>query len=219
MDTQALFQITYGLFVVSSAYGNERSGCVVNTLTQVTNTPDRLSVAVSKENYTAGLIEKSGVFAAVVLNEDADFNLIGRFGFKSGREISKYEGNDFQNDANGIPYQTEAVSARFSCRVTQKVDVGTHFIFIGVLEEAEKMSDIRPMTYEYYRTVIKGGTPKNAPSYQMKEKTIHKENVKMKKKFRCLICGYEIEVEGDSLPEDFVCPICGVGPDQFEEVE
>ena len=218
MDTKALYQITYGLFVVSSAYKNEQSGCVVNTLTQLTNTPEQLSVAMSKENYTAELIEKSGVFSAVVLSEEADLNLIGRFGFKCGRDFPKYKGIDHNRDANGIPYHTAAASARFSCRVTQKVDVGTHFIFIGTLEDAEVLSDVKPLTYEYYRKVIKGSTPKNAPSYQMKNKTIYKENVKMKKKFRCLICGYEVEVEGDSLPEDFVCPVCGVGPDQFEEV-
>lgn len=168
VDEKALYKVTYGLYIICAETDGKKSGCVVNTLQQVTNSPVRLSVAVSKENLTCELIEKSGRFAAVALDQRADLPYIGRFGFRSGKEIDKFADVPTATDGAGVPYPLQAVCARYSCRVTNTVDLGTHMLFVGEAEEAEIMGEHEPLTYAYYRNVIKGGTPKTAPSYQAK---------------------------------------------------
>ncbi len=166
MNEKALYKITYGLYVVSAEAEGKSSGCVVNTLQQVTSKPVRLSVAVNKDNLTCELMRKAGRFAAVALDQRANLAFIGRFGFRSGRDLEKYEGASTAKDAAGMPYCWENACARYSCRVIDTVDLGTHMLFVGEAEEMEVLSENEPLTYGYYRTVIKGGTPKNAPSYQ-----------------------------------------------------
>ena len=168
MNEKALYKITYGLYVVSAEAEGKSSGCVVNTLQQVTSKPVRLSVAVNKDNLTCELMRKAGRFAAVALDQRANLAFIGRFGFRSGRDLEKYEGASTAKDAAGMPYCWENACARYSCRVIDTVDRGTHMLFVGEAEEMEVLSENEPLTYGYYRTVIKGGTPKNAPSYQEK---------------------------------------------------
>ncbi len=168
MNEKALYKITYGLYVVSAEAEGKSSGCVVNTLQQVTSKPVRLSVAVNKDNLTCELTRKAGRFAAVALDQRANLAFIGRFGFRSGRDLEKYEGASTAKDAAGMPYCWENACARYSCRVIDTVDLGTHMLFVGEAEEMEVLSENEPLTYGYYRTVIKGGTPKNAPSYQEK---------------------------------------------------
>lgn len=168
MNEKALYKITYGLYVVSAEADGKSSGCVVNTLAQVTSKPVRLSVAVNKENLTCELIQKAGRFAAVALDQRADLAFIGRFGFRSGRDMEKYEGASTARDAAGMPYCWENACARYSCRIIDTLDLGTHMLFIGEAEELEILGEQEPLTYSYYRNVIKGGTPKNAPSYQEK---------------------------------------------------
>lgn len=165
MDEQALYQMTYGLYVVCAADGGEKSGCVVNTLQQVTAQPVKLAVTVNKENYTAELIGRAKRFAAVALDQRATLPDIGRFGFRTGRDFDKFEGIDTAQDESGIPYPTGCACAFYSCRLMETVDLGTHLMFIGEVQQAEKLSEEPPLTYAYYRTVIKGKTPKNAPSY------------------------------------------------------
>lgn len=165
MDENALYKLTYGLYVVSAKAGEERSGCVVNTLTQVTAVPPRLSVAVSKESFTCGLIRKSGRFAAVALDQRSTLMSLGRFGFRSGKDFDKFDGIPMGKDSAGVPYPLENACARFSCQVENTVDLGTHLLFVGQCTEAEILSEDEPLTYTYYRNVIKGKTPKNAPSY------------------------------------------------------
>lgn len=168
MDEKALYKATYGLYVVSAQADGKRTGCIVNTLVQVTAVPIKLAVTVSKENLTCGLIEKAGRFTAVALDQRADLMYIGRFGFRSGRDMDKLDGIPMAEDAAGTPYPTENACARYSCKVTGSVDLDTHVMFIGQCEEAEILSEQEPLTYAYYRNVIKGGTPKTAPSYQGK---------------------------------------------------
>ncbi len=166
MDTKALYKITYGLFVISSQAEGKESGCVVNTLQQVTSKPIRLSVAINKENYTCELIQKAGRFAAVALDQRSDLMSIGRFGFRTGRDFEKFQDIPCARDSAGMPYPTDNICARYSCKVIKTLDLGTHILFIGECGEAEIMSENEPLTYAYYRNVIKGNTPKNAPSYQ-----------------------------------------------------
>ena len=166
MDEKALFKVTYGLYVVCAQAEGQRSGCVVNTLQQVTAEPVRLAVTVHKDNLTCQLIEKAGRFAAVALDQRADMLFIGRFGFRTGKNFEKFADISFAEDQAGMPYPLDASCAHYSCKVEQTLDLGTHMLFVGVAEEAEILSEEEPLTYGYYRNVIKGRTPKSAPSYQ-----------------------------------------------------
>jgi len=208
MDLQAFYKISYGLYVVSSAFDGKQNGCIVNTVTQVTAEPPKVAVAVSKNNLTTELIQKSGVFNAVALTQSATMLMIGRFGFRNGREMEKYNGIPYEVDVNGIYYPTESVSALFSCKVECQQDLGTHMLFVGETIETKTLSNDPVMTYEYYHKVIKGKTPANAPSYKKSEQ---------KSGWRCNMCGYVHE--GDEIADDFVCPVCKKSSDFFEKIQ
>ena len=165
MDIQAFFKMTYGLYIVSTRFEDQDCGCIVNTLVQVTAEPIKMAVAISKNNLTEQLIEKSGLFTAVALTQDADIRLIGNFGFKSGRDTDKFAAYPFARDENGIAYITQSVAARYSMKLTDKLDLGTHVMLVGEVLNAEVLGDSEPLTYAYYQLVKKGTTPKNAPSY------------------------------------------------------
>ncbi len=166
MDEKALYKVTYGLYVVSAQADGQRSGCVVNTLQQVTAEPIRLAVTVNKENLTCQLIQKAGRFAAVVMDQRTDMMFVGRFGFRTGKDFDKFEGISFTEDKAGMPYPLQAACAHYSCKVEQTLDLGTHLMFVGLAEESEILTEDEPLTYAYYRNVIKGKTPPTAPSYQ-----------------------------------------------------
>ena len=214
MDKKAFYRLSSGLYLVSTAFDGKDNGCIINTALQVTSTPAQISVTINKENYTEQLIEKSGVFSVQALNEDADMDVIGVFGFKSGKDIEKFADISFKRDENGVPYITEKAAARFSCRVVNKMDVGTHVIFVGEVIDAEVMEG-DPMTYAYYRQVKKGGTPAKASSYHGDVKEDEKSAGRAKG-WRCSICGYVYE--GEELPADFVCPVCGAPVSVFEKL-
>lgn len=131
MDEKALYKITYGLYVVSAQAEGQRSGCVVNTLQQVTAEPVRLAVTVNKESLTCQLIQKAGRFAAVALDQRADMMAIGRFGFRTGKDMDKFEGIPYKEDAAGMPYPTATACAHYSCKVEQTLDLGTHLMFVA----------------------------------------------------------------------------------------
>ena len=207
VESNAFYKLSYGLYVISSAFEGKDSGCVVNTLQQVTSKPERLSVAVNKQNYTAQIIGASGVFTASVLVRQAEMELIRGFGFRSSKDVNKFNEYRCRRDSNGVLYLTEQTAARFSCTVEQTVDVGTHIIFIGAVTEGECLSDEDVMTYAYYHSVKNGMTPPNAPSYR---------EVSQSMGWRCTICGYVYE--GDVLPADFECPVCGAPAAVFEKI-
>lgn len=209
MDMHAFHKLTYGLYIISTASQGQYSGCVVNTLVQVTASPIQVSVAINKDNYTEQMIEKAGVFSAAVLTQDAGMDLIGEFGFKSSRETDKFASFAYEKEANGIPYVTEHVAAQLSCRVVNKMDVGSHVLFIAEVTDAQVLSEGELLTYGYYQTVKKGGTPKNASSYQAEPAPAAQGQTG----YRCSVCGYILE--SDTIPEGFRCPICGQGPDKL----
>lgn len=209
MDEKALYKLSYGLYVISSSFEGKDAGCVVNTLHQVTASPVQVSVALNKNNYTEEIIQKSGRFNAVVLTQNVDMEVIGTFGFYSSKDVEKFEKVPYVRDAHGIPSIKEHVAARLSCRVVNTLDVGSHVIFIGEVEEAEVLDHEEVMTYAYYHQVKNGKTPKNASSYQAPKE-------EKKSGWRCTICGYIYE--GDPLPEDYICPICGAPASVFEKV-
>jgi flavin reductase (DIM6/NTAB) family NADH-FMN oxidoreductase RutF len=166
MDTKAFYKMTYGLYIVSTSFEGKDSGCVVNTLAQVTSEPPKVSVTINKNNFTKQEIEKSQRFAAVALTEDADIKLIGAFGFKSSRDTDKFSGFKSERDSLGMPYIAQNAAARFSCKVVDKLDLGSHVMLIAEVEDAETLCEQEPLTYAYYQNVKKGTTPRNAPSYQ-----------------------------------------------------
>lgn len=220
MDTKAFFKMSYGLYIVSTHYEGKDYGCIVNTLTQVTSTPAQMSVTINKENCTADIINKSGYFTATPLTIDAPMTLIGTFGFKTSLTCNKFEGLEFARDDNQIAYVTQNTNAVFSMKVNNTVDVGTHNIYVGEVLDAKTLSDAESMTYAYYHTVKKGKTPPKASSYIAKETapTAQAEVAPPKEKVQyvCSVCGYIYD--GDPLPEDFICPVCGQPASVFERI-
>lgn len=204
MDEKTLYKISYGLFVATTRFGDKDNGCIVNTVQQVASKPNQLCVCVNKANYTAELIEKSGVFNVSVLSQAAKFELFKRFGFQSGKSVDKFSGfSGFKRSENGIIYLTEGTNAYFSVKVSKKEDLGSHLMFIGEITDMQVLSEEKSVTYEYYLQQIK---PKPIGTGTTKGKTI----------WRCKICGYEYE--GDELPADFICPVCKHPASDFEKV-
>lgn len=237
IDTKAFRSMSYGLYLISTLEGSRPVGCAVNTLVQVASEPPRVSVAINKENCTAQALQKTGRFVATVLSQDATMELIGAFGFHTSRDTDKFAGFATATDAAGVSYVSEQAVARFSAKVIETVDVGTHLLFIAEVEEAERLSKGEPMTYAYYHQVKGGKTPPKAPSYEAPEHTegategaaaegAAPEEVSEQPAsqdaasgagrigWRCSICGYVIYQ--DELSEDFACPVCGVGREMFE---
>ncbi|MBP5496827.1 MAG: flavin reductase [Bacteroidales bacterium] len=200
-----LFNIQYGLFVITTCDGGRDNGCISNTVAQVAMQPDRISVALNKGNLTTELIERSRKFTASILSEAADFELFKHFGFQSGRELDKFaDFKDCRRVANGTLAVTRGTNAYISVEVEQVVDLGSHVLFIGPVTETEVLADVPSTTYSYYQEHIK---PKPEPVGQTTEgKTI----------WRCAICGYEYE--GEELPADFICPICKHPASDFEKI-
>ncbi len=205
MDKTAFYKLSYGLYVITSSNGTINGGLIANTLNQVTSSPARMSITLNKDNFTTGLIMESKSFCATVLTEDVDMNLIATFGFQSSKDNNKFANFNTDIDNNGVTYVKDFAAARFSCKVFDYVDIGTHITFFGDVVEAEVIEDKPVITYAYYQQVKNGTTPKAAPSYQEKEEP--------KKGYRCTVCGYVYE--GDPLPEDFICPVCKQGADKF----
>ena len=225
INTKAFRALSYGLYIISAKSGDKAAGCVVNTFQQVTSKPARVSVAINKENVTAGVVLEAGRFEATVLSENASMEHIGLFGFRSSADVDKFAEAAHALDAAGVPYPTEAAVAHFGARVIEKIDVGTHWLIVGEVEEAEVLSSEPPMTYAYYHQVKGGKTPPKASSYEPAEAASAEaaepaaapEPATPRIGWRCMICGYVVEM--DELPDDFTCPMCGMGRDMFERIE
>lgn len=165
MDLRALHQISYGLYVVCSRKGDRINGQTCNTVIQVSSEPPIISVCLNKGNLTHEFIEDSGVFTASILSQDTPLSFIGRFGFKSGREVDKFDGVTYKRGETQVPIVLDHTLAYLEAKVINTADVGTHTIFIGELVGAEVIQEGEPMTYAYYHQVKRGTTPKTAPSY------------------------------------------------------
>ncbi len=201
IDNTALFKLSYGLFVLSTKTSDKINGCIINTCMQVTDSPKQICICVNKSNYTAELISKNGEFCVSILTTSVPFTVFERFGFQSGRDTDKFAGfEDYSLTENGLPYITKNCNAYLAATVKQKIDCGTHFMFIAEVNEAVKLSDETSVTYEYYFANIK---PKPQPE--------------KKKGYVCKICGYVHE--GEELPPDFVCPWCKHPASDFEPLK
>ena len=203
MDKKALYKLSYGVFMLSTKDGETVNGCITNTCMQVANSPTRIAIAVINTNYTCDLIKKSGVFALSLLDETCSFELIKHFGFQSGREVNKFENLQMPVDVNGIPYMGWQACAVISGKVISSQDLGSHTLFIAEVVDAKLLNDNAPLTYDDYQTKVK---PKPAPKAEDKKIV----------GWRCKICKYEYQ--GSELPEDFACPLCGHGVDDFEPI-
>ncbi len=205
MMKNPMFDIQYGLFVVTTHAGDRDNGCISNTLQQVTATPNRVSLCINKSNLTCEMISKSGCFTASIIDQTAGFDLFTRFGFQSGRTVDKFA--DYTavcRVANGTLAITEGTNAYISAKVEQTIDLGTHLMFIAAVTESESLSDRPSVTYAYYQQHIK-------PGPQPVKTTEDGKTV-----WRCTVCGYEYV--GDELPADFICPICKHPAADFEKV-
>lgn len=230
MNHEVFRRMSYGLYVVGSADGPRSNGYVANTVFQVTAKPARLAISCSKDNLTCDLIRQSGVFSVSVLGQSAGAELIGLFGYQSGRTANKYAAVRHRTGQTGAPILLEDSLAWVECRVVQTVDVGTHLLFVGEVVDGEVIGDSEPpLTYAYYREVRKGKAPKNAPTYLEPAGIEEVGGTSLPSgNYRCTVCGYIYNpAEGDpdggippgtrfeDLPDDWVCPICGVTKADF----
>ena len=200
MDPKALFNITYGLYWLSTRSYAQDNACIINTAVQVASDPLTISISVNKANKTHDMIMESGRFNISALTVDVPFELFKRFGMQSGRNVNKFIGfEDVQRAGNGIYVLTNYANAAFVCRLVRTVDLGSHTLFIAVLEDAQVISDRPGCTYGYYHSNIK---PKpEAPK---------------KKGWVCTVCGHVHE--GEELPEGYICPLCKHGREDFRPV-
>lgn len=202
MDSKTMYRLTYGLFVLTARDGGRDSGCIINTAGQVTSTPNRISIAVNKDNFTHDLVKASGKFNISILSEEADFDLFRHFGFQSGRTVDKFDGfADCRRSENGLYYVTRGTNGYISATVEQTVDLGSHTLFIASVDDMEVLSPAPSATYAYYQSSIKPKPEKPAQG---------------KTTWRCTICGYVYE--GETLPPDFICPLCKHPASDFEKV-
>lgn len=207
MDSKAMYNLSYGLFVLTAVREGKDNGCITNTALQVTSEPNRVAVAVNKNNYTHDMIMDTNKFNVSTLSEAASFDIFKHFGFQSGRDVNKFaDYKSCKRSSNGLMYITEGTNAYISVNVEQTVDLGTHTMFIGRVTDMEVLSEIPSATYNYYQNNIK---PKPEKKAEKLPEGMHK--------WRCKICGYEYV--GENLPEDFVCPVCGHPASDFEMVE
>lgn len=204
MDTNALFKIGYGLYVLTAHENGKDNGCIINTVMQVTSNPCQIAIAVNKQNYTNEMISRTRKFNVSTLAEGVNFDLFKHFGFQSGRGVNKFETfSDAKRSNNGVLYITQNTNSYMSAYVQKEIDLGTHTMFIGQLVGAECFSDIPTVTYDFYQKNIKP-KPENKPNSS-------------KKGWRCKICGYVYE--GEELPPDFICPWCKHGVSDFEPLQ
>ncbi len=199
-DMSALFNIGYGLYVVTSNDGKKDNGLIVNTVTQVTDTPNRIAVTINKQNYSHHVIKQTGIMNINCLSTDAPFSVFEKFGFQSGRNTDKFEDGELLRSDNGLAFLPRYINSFMSLKVESYVDVDTHGIFICSVSEARVITNTPTMTYTYYHENVKP-----------------KPQTEGKKGFVCKICGYVYE--GDTLPEDIVCPLCKHGAADFEEIK
>ncbi|HIT45837.1 MAG TPA: flavin reductase [Candidatus Aphodovivens excrementavium] len=222
LDKKALYRLSYGLYIISTKADGLAAGCVCNTFQQVTSDPVQVSVALNKANVTTDVIRKAGRFAVSVLSEDAPMELIGTFGFHSSADTDKFAQTSHAFDSFGIPYVTEHSVSRFSAHVVSELDLGTHILFVAEVDEAEILDAGEPMTYAYYHQVKGGKTPPKASSYVAEDAAgsdvpLEPSTGGTRVAWRCTICGHIEYV--DELPDDFECPICGMGKEVFEKIE
>ena len=228
MNTQALFKLSYGLYIVTSKKDDRFNGQIANTVFQISSSPNTIAASINKNNLTNEFIRESKLFVVSVLSQASPLSLVGHFGFNSGRNMDKLADVKYELTENGVPYVTQTTLSYMEANVIQEVDAGTHTIFIGELIGAEIFGEGTPMTYDYYHKLKTGAAPPPASSAAVKPV---KEEVNKVDKYECNVCGYVYDpADGDpdagvapgtafeDVSADWVCPVCGAGKDEFSKV-
>lgn len=237
MDTKLLRKISYGLYVVGSTKEGRLNGQIANTVFQISSDPVTVGISLNRNNLTNEFVKASKVFSVSVLPSSAPLDFIGNFGFKSGRDTDKYQSVSFKQGETGAPILLENTLGYLEAEVISSLEVETHTVFIGKVVQAEILNnEEEPLTYSYYQQLKRGIAPKKAPDNstitQLTSKPETSKEVQKMQKFECVVCGYIYDpAVGDpdsgiapgttfaDLPEDWVCPTCGVSKDQFEPAE
>ena len=227
MKDAALFKVTYGMYIVSSRDGDKFNGLIINTATQVTAVPPSVSVFVSNNSLTHDYILRSKVFSISILKKETPLKFIGKWGFKSGKEVDKFQDTRYKVGPSGAPIVLDHTLGYVELKLIDHFTVGTHTIFIGEVVGTELLEEGEPLTYSHYRDVKGGRSSQNAPTYDG-----WADKVKDGMRFRCTGCGYIFDpAMGDkfsgsgpgtpfrSLPPAWTCPACGKGKDSFKEAE
>lgn len=244
MNYSSFFSISYGMYIVATGNRETKNAYIANTVFQVSSEPARIAISAHKENSTTDLLLETGYFTVSVLHQQTNKALIQDLGYKQGNK-DKFNGLSYFYTEHDVPVITEDSLAWFACKITGKIDVGSHWVIIGEALQAETLrEDVPVLTYEYYRQVFKASSPEHAPTHispehlKQSEKPIEDQSDKQKpsyepnpSKYKCLMCSYVYDpLKGDSLsevgpgtsfddlPDDWTCPVCGVGKDLFEEI-
>lgn len=212
MDMNILRKLSYGVYVVSTWDNGRPTGCTANSAMQITSSPATIAVSINHGNYTNQCIKETGKFAISILSEESEPSIIGTFGFQSGKGINKFDSVKYSVEDH-MPVVSDSCGY-VVCNVIDKLETETHTIFLGEVAGGKVFSDTDAMTYAYYHKVIKGKSPKNAPTYIPEEE---KKEEKSIRRFKCQVCGYIYE--GDELPADYKCPVCSMPADKFEEMK
>ena len=201
-----MFQLTYGLYVLTARAKEQDNGCIINTVSQITAQPEQVMVAINKQNYTHDLLLENGFFNISILDEKAPFSLYQQLGFQSGREKDKMKGLSLERSENGIVYLKEYATAMLSGKIVHSIDLGSHTMFLATVEEKKMLSAYPPVSYTYYQQRIK---PKPGQTGEGQQSS--------KKGYICEVCGYIYE--GETLPDGYICPVCKHGPEAFVKLK
>ena len=213
MNTKVFRNLSYGVYVISSLDGERPTGCIANSVMQITSSPATIALSMNHDNYTNSCIAASGKFAVSILSEESDPGLIGNFGFQSGKDVNKFDAADYRMES-GLPIVTDSCGY-IVCRVIDKMETSTHTVFLGEVIDGDVIGVNPPMTYAYYHQVVKGKSPKNAPTYLPEEDTPAAKEV-----WKCSVCGYVYDGETpfEELPDSYTCPICRQPKSKFQKV-
>lgn len=208
MNTKVFRNISYGVYIITAMDGERPTGCTANSVMQITSAPATIAISINHDNFTNGCIKKTKKFAISILAETSAPSLIGTFGFKSGKDTDKFTDVTYEMRED-LPVIQDSCGF-IVCKVIDQMETATHTVFLGEVIDGDVFNASgQPMTYAYYHQVIKGKSPKNAPTYLPDEE-------KKLAKYECQVCGHIYE--GESLPEDYICPICGVNAEHFKKI-
>lgn len=205
MNRNVFRNLSYGVYVISTLDGERHTGCIANSVMQITSSPASIAISINHDNYTNSCIEKCGKFAVSILSEGTDPGIIGTFGFQSGKDTDKFAAVS-HHISEGLAVLDDCCGY-IVCKVTGKLETSTHTIFLGEAVEGDTKGDSPAMTYAYYHNVVKGKSPKNAPTYIPEEENTPSA---AKEKWVCGVCRYEYDgdIPFEELPDSYVCPVC-----------
>ncbi len=213
MNKSVFRNLSYGVYVISTLDGTRKTGCTANSIMQITSSPATIALSMNHDNFTNSCIDKTGKFAVSILSEASNPSIIGHFGFQSGRDVNKFDAIP-HSVIDEMPIVTDSCGYLI-CKVIDRMETSTHTVFLAEVTDGDITGSAPAMTYAYYHNVIKGKSPKNAPTYLPEEDAPDKDNSSVK--WVCSVCGYVYsgELPFEEQPDSFVCPICGQPKSKF----